>query len=99
MLRLLGSAVFAFLAFAPERAGSGQSDPPPMAITTDTVQYCTELARLVGEELRRWTVPPPPEVADLTRDGRRMCQTGMIRGGIARLRRAMVLLEHPEAER
>ncbi len=41
--------------------------------------------------------PPPQEVMVLSSEGQRMCDQGLTRGGILRLRRALVLLLHREA--
>jgi hypothetical protein len=65
---------------------------PATEITTDTLQYCN---RLAGEVAR--TPSPPPQARDLMAEGERLCSDGHIRGGIIRLRRAMILVH--EADR
>ena len=82
------------LAFAPSVAGSEQVAQAPMPTTTDTPQYCEQLAEMLNQHLRR-LAQPPVVVVELSVEGRRMCGIGLIRGGIIRLRRAMVLLEQP----
>ncbi len=64
-------------------------DQPSFALTTDTPQYCTQLARQITD--RHSTLP---EVGRLLSEGRDMCDRGQIRGGIRRLRRALLLLHH-----
>lgn len=68
------------------------ADPPPLRVTTDTREYCNHL--LARIELGRKTLPSfPPKVQFLTDEGQRMCAQGQIRRGIARLRRALVLMK------
>ena len=70
---------------------SGQ--PLPQRVITDTPQYCLKLLDQVSALLR--TSPPPPqEVTSLSSEGQRMCDQGQTRGGIMRLRRALVLLRN-----
>jgi hypothetical protein len=69
---------------------AGQSTPEQ--VTTDTPQYCLQLLDRVSEMVRVNT-HPPQEVTDLSTEGERMCDQGQTRGGIMRLRRALVLLQ------
>jgi hypothetical protein len=55
------------------------------------VEYCGHLAGRVATAHQQ-AVQPPPEVEILVVEGRRMCDEGHVRGGIARLRRALMLL-------
>jgi len=64
-------------------------DQPSCVLTTDTLQYCNLLARQITE---RRTLQP--DVQRLLSEGREMCDHGEIRGGIRRLRRALLLLHH-----
>ncbi len=78
------------LAVAPARLQA--ADPPadrPMAVTTDTAEYCATLARLAGGAPN-----PPADARRLLVEGKEMCDRGEIRGGIARLRRALVVERH-----
>ncbi len=78
-------------------AASGQA-PRSNAeeVTTDTPQYCLHLLDMVSEMVRRSVQPPPHEVTDLSAEGQRMCDHGQTRGGILRLRRALLLMmRHP----
>ncbi len=63
----------------------------PAQVTTDTPQYCLQLLDEVSE-LVRIKANPPEEVSNLSTEGQRMCVQGQTRGGIMRLRRALVLL-------
>ncbi len=62
------------------------SSQVPMPVTTDTKEYCLALAdRMAGGEM-------PPHARLLWRHGREMCDHGQVRDGLARLRRAMLML-------
>jgi hypothetical protein len=67
----------------------------PEQVTTDTPQYCLQLLDRVSE-LARVNAHPPQEVTDLSTEGQRMCDQGQTRGGIMRLRRALVMLRRGE---
>ncbi len=73
------------VAAVPCRAEELQSFP----LTTDTPAYCAQLARQVAEHHS-----PLLDVQRLLAEGREMCEQGQIRGGIRRLRRALVMLRH-----
>ena len=64
----------------------------PMLVTSDTPQYCLHLLDQVSE-LMRLAPAAPAEVTSLSTEGQRMCGQGHTRGGIMRLRRALVLLK------
>ena len=64
---------------------AGSQDP--MTITTDTMEYCITLAdRMAEGEM-------PPHARLLWRNGRAMCEHGQVRDGLARLRRAMLMIK------
>jgi hypothetical protein len=65
----------------------------PMEITTDTPEYCRKLLNRIGELVRLSPQPLPRNAADLTSEGQRMCDHGQTRGGIMRLRTALMLME------
>jgi len=46
------------------------------------------------EMVRVASSPPPQEVTFLSSEGQRMCDQGQTRGGILRLRRALMLMSH-----
>ena len=68
------------------------ADEPSFALTSDTVAYCSQLARQVNERHSANF-----EVQRLLAEGRELCDRGQIRGGIRRLRHALVLLHHRPA--
>ena len=68
------------------------NDPPSFALTTDTASYCAQLAKQVAD--RHSTLL---DVQRLLAEGREMCDRGQVRGGIKRLRRALVMLHHRDA--
>lgn len=64
-------------------------DLPSFTLTTDTPAYCAQLAKQV--------VDHHSTIADVQRllaEGHDMCDRGEVRGGIRRLRRALVILHH-----
>jgi hypothetical protein len=63
----------------------------PMVITTDTAAYCVQLSDQVAAAQEHAT-QVPPDVPRLAEEGRRLCDKGLIRPGIERLRRAWTLL-------
>jgi hypothetical protein len=65
----------------------------PMEVTTDTAEYCQHLLHRIRSLARVATVPVPHDVADLTSEGKQMCDNGQTRGGIMRLRSALMLME------
>jgi hypothetical protein len=65
----------------------------PMVVTTDTPEYCLHLLDRISELVRIATLPVPREVTDLTTEGHRMCAHGQTRGGIMRLRSALMMME------
>jgi hypothetical protein len=69
-----------------------QSAEDPMRVTTATADYCVQLRSMVDEFVGRTSLRPPAEVLSLMRDGEQMCERGQVRGGIARLRRAFMML-------
>jgi hypothetical protein len=73
---------------------SAAGESPPDQVTTDTLAYCHTLsARL--DQLKTGSAYTPPEVNSLSVAGKDMCERGIVRGGILRLRSAIVLLLHP----
>jgi hypothetical protein len=64
-----------------------------MEITSDTPEYCQKLLNRISELVRLATAPVPREASDLTTEGQRMCDHGQTRGGIMRLRSALILME------
>jgi hypothetical protein len=65
----------------------------PMEITTDTPEYCHKLLNRISEIVRLATAPIPRKASDLTLEGQRMCDHGQTRGGIMRLRTALMIME------
>jgi hypothetical protein len=75
------------------------SQPPPQRVTSDTPEYCLLLLDRVSQMVRVAGSPAPQEVASLSNEGQKMCDQGQTRGGILRLRRALMLMMHQnEAE-
>ncbi len=77
---------------APPYGGPPPYGPPGM--TTDRPEYCSHLSdEFTAEQNGRL---PPPYARILANDGREMCDRGHFRGGIERLRRALVILREGE---
>jgi hypothetical protein len=80
----LFTIAFALLAVT-SASDPGWADEAPVRMTTESTEYCEALAA-------RLAASPQP-VAELPRDlgeeGRRLCATGHVRTGIAKLRRAL----------
>ncbi len=66
----------------------------PAVVTTDTPAYCRELSEKLAELIRIAPRPPEDEVLSMGTDGRHLCQTGQVRGGILRLRRSVLVMLH-----
>ena len=64
-------------------------EQPSFALTTDTPGYCAQLVRRVIDRHSN-----SPDVQHLLAEGRDLCDRGQVRGGIRRLRHALVLLHH-----
>ena len=69
------------------------SQSPAQRVTSDTQEYCERLLDRVSELVRVADAPPPDEVTSLANEGQRMCDQGQTRGGILRLRRALLMLK------
>jgi hypothetical protein len=80
----VGSGLFSSVA--------GESTPE--TVTSDTLSYCRHLA-LQLDQLKSANSNPPQTVNELYVAGKDMCESGSIRGGILRLRSAIVMLLHP----
>ena len=82
----------ALVLFAMMLPGSARSQAPsPPKMMTDSPEYCAHLAsEMVKIRNRRpLTIPYARDLAD---EGTRLCDKGQYRGGVARLRRALMLM-------
>jgi hypothetical protein len=68
----------------------------PTRVITDTPDYCRQLRLMVEEVVRRAAIPPPGRATLLAEQGGQMCDQGIIKGGIVRLRRALIMLREAE---
>lgn len=75
---------------------AGQSQP--QQVISDTPEYCLKLLDRVSEQVRIASAPPPQAVTALSSEGQRMCDQGQTKGGILRLRRALMLMMHPDIQ-
>ncbi len=76
---------------------SAAGESPPDQVTTDTLAYCHTLAARL-DQLKTGSAHTPPEVNNLSVAGKDMCERGIVRGGILRLRSAIVILMHPTGD-
>ena len=72
---------------------SGQADHAPARVTTDTAEYCNQLAGQVAPLITTPQTGVMQQASALSDEGQHMCEQGQIRAGIARLRRALLLLK------
>lgn len=96
-----GLALLTVLTLAVASGGPAQvaGQAPAQRVTTDTPEYCLKLLDRVSELVRLAATPPPQDVTQLSSEGQKMCDQGQTRGGILRLRRALMLMMHPDMER
>ena len=93
----LAAAIGIAAGAAPAAAQSWAPPPPavadrgPMPVTTDTPEYCVFMLNKV-RAMQRAAPMPSPDVRLLIFEGRRMCEHGLVRPGIMRLRMAWRLL-------
>ena len=90
------TALIVVFALGGQTPVAGQS--PAQRVTTDTPEYCLQLLDRVSEMVRLAATPPPQNVTQLSSEGQKMCDQGQTRGGILRLRRALMLMMHPDVE-
>lgn len=93
---LLAFCAWSVAVVSPAAADGVESVSKPMEVTTDTPEYCLHLLDRVSKLVRLAALPVPREVTDLTLEGQRMCAQGQTRGGIMRLRSALMMMEKPD---
>lgn len=97
--------VVALAVFAVRRAETPAVVPPSPAaegalrITSDTLAYCQSLRQQVNALMRRDGGTASAEVMHLSATGQRLCAAGEVRGGVLRLRGAVLLLMHQSPDR
>lgn len=87
MIRPPAVAALLLLSVGPVRAQQDEGDTAPMVVTTDTSAYCLRLWQQIHAH-----APLPREVRELQSEGMDLCNGGQVRGGINRLRRALMML-------
>ncbi len=65
----------------------------PECITSDTPAYCEQLAKKMNA-----LGTMPPHAHALWQQGRALCERGQIRAGLARLRRAMIIVRNGDSQ-
>jgi hypothetical protein len=76
--------------------GQQRTSSAPAEITSDTREYCLHLLDRVSDLVRLSAEPIPSEVTSLSAEGERLCDHGQPKGGILRLRRALLLMEQSD---
>jgi hypothetical protein len=95
MIRISGlAAVLLASGLSTGMLPSAAGQAPPEKVTSDTLTYCLQLASRL-DQLKSSSVNPSEEINHLSVAGKDMCEHGSVRGGILRLRSAIVLLMHP----
>ena len=89
----LGIAVILTARIDGERRHATAIDPHTLVITSDSALYCRALCRTIDAR-----GPLPRELTELREQGEAMCRRGQLRGGLARLRRALLVLQHARAD-
>ena len=78
----------------PDLLPPAQTDVPPARVTSDSPEFCAQLAGEVRDEERtRLPARVPADARALGREGQKMCEEGHVRPGILRLRRALQILK------
>jgi hypothetical protein len=90
---LIAPVAMATISAGPIAAQLWSVQADPMEIMTDTPAYCLHLLDRVSELVRLAANPVPHDVTDLATEGQRMCAVGQTRGGIMRLRSALMIME------
>ncbi len=62
-------------------------------VMSNTLEYCDKLTSRIDALIFEAKVPPPSEVMGLSAEGRRMCAQGHVRGGVMRLRKALMIMQ------
>jgi hypothetical protein len=94
LMALLGAIPMIFATPVAAQIQAPQSNP--MVVTTDTPEYCLHLLDRVSDLVRTAVSPVPREVTDLTTEGHRMCEHGETKGGIRRLRSALMMMRQDD---
>ncbi len=66
-------------------------------LMTDTPEYCAQLGERLDVLIGGSATPPPREVTDLSVQGQTLCAHGHVRGGVQRLRRALIIMQQHAA--
>jgi hypothetical protein len=95
---ILGLTVLASPGFGPggEIIVSAHAESPDPIVTSDSPEYCGELMSRFTGMTKAIATPPPTEAAQRSEEGERMCGQGQTRGGIQRLRRALLIMRRGE---
>ncbi len=62
-------------------------------VTSHSVEYCNMLATRINALVFEARMAPPSNVIELSDEGQRMCANGQVRGGVMRLRKALMTIQ------
>jgi len=62
-------------------------------VTSHSLEYCNKLGNQIDALVIGAPVAPPSDVIELSTEGKRMCEQGHMRGGIMRLRKALMMMQ------
>ncbi len=89
----LGIALILTARLEDRRRDATAIDRHILVITSDSAPYCRALCEAIDARGRL-----PREVSELRTQGEAMCRHGQVRGGLARLRRALLVLQDARAD-
>jgi hypothetical protein len=95
----LSIILFAVICLASGRSGfivSAHAQSHDPIVTSDSPEYCGVLMSRISGLTQTASMPLPTEAAELSEEGERMCDHGQTRGGIMRLRKALLIMSHGE---
>ena len=93
--KALGCAMVSGLLVLPATA-EGPATPVNGAVpkvTSHSIEYCDMLAARINALVFEARMAPPSDVSELSAEGQRMCAQGQVRGGVMRLRKALMVMQ------
>lgn len=95
LAKALGCAMLTGLLVLPAGA-EGPTTPVNSGVpkvTSHSVEYCDMLAARINALVFGARMAPPSDVIELSAEGQRMCAQGQVRGGVMRLRKALMVMQ------
>lgn len=95
LTKAMGCAMVSGLLVLPARA-EGPATPVNGGVpkvTSHSVEFCNMLATRINALVFEARMAPPSNVIELSDEGQRMCANGQVRGGVMRLRKALMTMQ------